>query len=74
MPQKRVDRLGDQIRRAVDESGLSRCRICAETGIDKGSFSRFMAGKAGLQFSNLEALADLLGLVVKVDPKRRKPR
>ena len=36
--------LGDGIRRAVNTSGLSRYRICMDTGIDQGAFSRFMHG------------------------------
>ena len=63
MSKKRV-MLGDQIRRAVDASGLSRYVICKETGINEGSFSRFMAGSVGLTLANLEAVADLLDLQI----------
>jgi len=57
-------KLSDQVRRAVDDSGLSRYRICKLAGIDEGSFSRFMAGKVGLSLPTLDALADVLGLDV----------
>lgn len=53
----------DQIRRAVDASGLSRYRIAKTLGIPESSMSRFMAG-GGLSFENLDRLADLLGLGV----------
>ena len=67
-------KLSDQIRRAVDTSGLSRYRICKETGIDEGGFSRFMAGKVGMTQANLDAVADVLGLeVVAVDPRPVAP-
>jgi transcriptional regulator with XRE-family HTH domain len=56
--------LSDQVRRAVDRSGLSRYRICKLAGIDEGSFSRFMAGKVGLSLPTLDALADVLNLDV----------
>lgn len=66
--------LGDQIRRAVNASGVSHYRICKDTGIDKGALSRFMAGKVGLTLAHLEALADVLGLdVVARGPVRVSP-
>ena len=79
MGKKRV-RVSDQVRRAVDESGLSRYRICKEAGIDQAAFSRFMSGKGGLFMSNLDALADVLGLnIVATEkhpeiPQRRRGR
>jgi transcriptional regulator with XRE-family HTH domain len=64
--------LSDQLRAAVENSGLTRYRICQETGIDKGSMSRFMSGAAGLSFESLDRLADLLDLRISTSPKRRK--
>jgi transcriptional regulator with XRE-family HTH domain len=55
-------KLSDQVRRAVDASGLSRYRIAKEIGVAESTMSRFMAGKGGLSLVNLDALADLLGL------------
>jgi transcriptional regulator with XRE-family HTH domain len=57
-------RFSDQIRRAVDSSGLSRYRICKDGGIDQATMSRFMSGKIGLSMPTLDALADVLGLDV----------
>ena len=68
-------KLSDQLRRAVDESGLSRYRICKETGIDQGMFSHFMAGRVALGLGNVDALADLLELDIVARKKRgRKAR
>jgi hypothetical protein len=64
MPKRRI-KLSDQIRRAVDQSGLSRYRICKETGLAESMMSRFMAG-SGLETTNLDRLADLLGLNITV--------
>lgn len=61
--------LGDEIRQAVIEAPMSRNALCREAGIDKGTFSRFMAGK-GLKLVNLEAIAKILDLhICKGKPK-----
>jgi ribosome-binding protein aMBF1 (putative translation factor) len=54
----------DQIRRAVDDSGISRYRICKVIKLDKSVMSRFMAGKSGLSVPVLDRLAGLLKLRV----------
>jgi transcriptional regulator with XRE-family HTH domain len=69
MGRRRVS-LSDQIRRAVDASGLSRYRIAKELGIAESTMSRFMAGKGGLSLANLDALADLLNLNIAAEPGR----
>jgi len=61
MSKKRI-MLGDQIRQAVDASGLSRYAICKALDLNEGGFSRFMSGDKGLTLANLEAVADLLDL------------
>ena len=68
---KRRVRLSEQVRRAVDASGLSRYRIAKEIGVSESTMSRFMAGKGGLSLANLDALADLLGLDIAA-PRRPK--
>jgi predicted transcriptional regulator len=59
---KQRARLSDQIRKAVDASGLSRYRIAKEIGIVESAMSKFMSSKGGLSMEKLDALADLLGL------------
>ena len=61
MSKKRAS-LGDQIRQAVKDAPMSRNALCKAAGIDKGSFSRFMAGRVGLTLANLEAVAAILDL------------
>jgi transcriptional regulator with XRE-family HTH domain len=61
MAKKRI-KLSDQVRRAVDESGLSRYRICKQLGLAESTMSKFMSGKGGLAMETFDALADLLGL------------
>ena len=65
-------KLSEQIRWAVDASGMSRYAICKATGIHQAAMSRFMAGTVGLSMANLDALADLLELDVLT--RGRKPR
>ena len=61
MEKKRV-KLSEQVRRAVEESGMTRYSICKAIGMHESVMSRFMNGKGGLQQDSLDALADLLEL------------
>jgi transcriptional regulator with XRE-family HTH domain len=67
--EKRRARLSDQIRRAVDASGLSRYRISKRLGVAESTLSRFMSG-GGLSMENLDALADLLGLNIAAGKRK----
>jgi transcriptional regulator with XRE-family HTH domain len=69
---KQRAKLSDQIRRAVDASGLSRYRISKELGVAESTMSRFMSGQGGLSLENLDALADLLGM--DITTKLRSPK
>jgi transcriptional regulator with XRE-family HTH domain len=53
-------KLSDQIRQAVDASGMSRYRVAKELGIAESTMSIFMSGKGGLGMDLLDRLADLL--------------
>ena len=64
------ERFSDQIRRAIDESGMSRYRICALIGLDKSVMSRFMAGKSGLGLETIDRLAELLGLKIVTEKSK----
>jgi transcriptional regulator with XRE-family HTH domain len=66
MKEKRL--FSDQIRAAVDASGLSRYRICHEIELNQGAMSRFMSGKGGLSMDTLDRLAELLGLEIVARP------
>lgn len=61
---KQPKSLSDQIRDAVDASGMSRYAICNTTGIGQSTMSRFMHRQGGLSMASLDRLADLLGLAV----------
>jgi transcriptional regulator with XRE-family HTH domain len=66
---KREMSLSDEIRQAVDASGLSRYRIAKELGISESTMSRFMNRKGGLTLKLLDRLAELLGLHITVERK-----
>ena len=59
-------RFSDQIRDAVNASGLSRYAICKAIGLNQGAMSRFMAGKSGLSMDALDRLAGHIGLEVVI--------
>jgi len=67
--------LSDELREAVEGSGLSRYSIWQQTGIDQGTLSKFMAGDRGLSIESIDKLADLLGLhICTADAKRSRPK
>jgi cyanate lyase len=67
---KRTKLLTDQLRQAIDDSGLSRYRIAKETGINEAALSKFYLGQRGLSTSALNALGECLELTIL---SRRKP-
>jgi transcriptional regulator with XRE-family HTH domain len=67
--EKRRAKLSDQIRRAVDASGLSRYRISKRLGVAESTMSRFMSG-GGLSMDKLDALAGLLGLNIVAEKSK----
>ena len=64
-------KLSDEVRRAVDASGLSRYRISKTLGIAESTISRFMAG-SGLSMEYLDALAELLDMHLAVAKRPKK--
>jgi len=55
---------GDQIRRAVEDCGMTRYAIAKATGIDNATLSRFIHGQAWMSEATMNALAEFLGLEV----------
>ena len=62
----------DQIKAAIEASGLTRYQIWKESGIAQSQLSRLMSGKQGMRVETLEQLADFLGLEIIVRKKRRR--
>jgi plasmid maintenance system antidote protein VapI len=59
-------KLSDEIRVAVDSSGMSRYAIAKALGVAESTISRFMSGKGGLSMEHIDRLAALLGLHIVV--------
>ena len=64
-------KLSDQMRAAVEASGMSRYRICKTVGIAESTLSRFMSDKGGLSMQVMDDIAELLGLRICTGKTRR---
>ena len=67
---KKTIKLADQLRQAIDDSGLTRYQISKETGIDESSMAKFYNGHRGLSMEALNALGECLKLKIV---SRRRP-
>jgi predicted XRE-type DNA-binding protein len=66
---KTLKPISQQLREAIDASGMSRYRICKEIGLPQSTMSRFMAGECGLQLSTIDRLGELLRLRIVAETK-----
>ena len=74
MPKKKQRlTLSDELRQAIERSGVSRYGIWQQTGIDQGTLCKFMVGDRGLSIESIDKLAELLGLhICTADTKPRR--
>jgi hypothetical protein len=72
MAKKRTKLLTDQLRTAMDDSGLTRYRIAQETGINEAALSKFYLGQRGLSSKALNALGECLQLTINLGRKADK--
>jgi hypothetical protein len=63
---KRFEKLTDQLRQAISDSGLSRRQIVEETGIDESALAKFCNGHRGLSMEGLNALGECLQLTIRM--------
>jgi transcriptional regulator with XRE-family HTH domain len=61
---RRTNSLTDQLRQAIDDSGLTRYRISKETGISESTLGQFYNGHRGLSMEALNALGEFLQLTI----------
>ena len=65
--------ISDQLRAAIESSGVSRYRIWKQTGIAQAVLSKFMAGKGGLSMEGIDAIGRQLHLQLVADPAAPSP-
>ena len=70
MTTQRDTTLTDQLRKAIDDSGMTRYFIAKQTGIDESALAKFYNGHRGLSMKALNALGECLDLVIT---SRSKP-
>ena len=64
--------MADQLRQAIDDSGLTRYRIAQDTGIDESTLAKFYNNKRGLSQESLDRLFEYLELRIVMDRKPTK--
>lgn len=69
MAKKRSNLLTDQLRQAIDDSGLTRYRIAQETGISEATLALFYNRHRGLSMKALDALGEFLKLNITLGRK-----
>lgn len=72
MAKKRSNQLTDQVRQAIDDSGLTRYQIAKETGIDESALAKFYNGHRGLSMEALNSLGEFLELKIVLGRKPQK--
>jgi transcriptional regulator with XRE-family HTH domain len=72
MAKKQNDLLTDQLRNAIDGSGLTRYRIAKETGVSESTLAQFYNGRRGLSIKALNALGKFLQLKITLGRKPGK--
>jgi transcriptional regulator with XRE-family HTH domain len=73
MAKRKSLKLTDQLRRAIDDSGLTRYRIAKDVGIDESALAKFYKGQRGVSADVLDRLGEYLNLeLVRSDRTRPK--
>ena len=66
MAKKRAQLMTDQLRQAIDDSGLTRYEIAKQTRIDESALAKFYNGQRGLSMEALNALGEFLQLRITI--------
>lgn len=61
--------VSDQLRQAIDDSGLTRYRIAQESGISQTALALFYNGQRGLSSKALDKLGECLQLTIHLGRK-----
>ena len=72
MAKRQSKLVSDQLRNAIDDSGLTRYRIAQETGMSETALALFYNGQRGLSMKALNALGEFLQLKITLGRKPDK--
>ncbi|HEY2841615.1 MAG TPA: helix-turn-helix domain-containing protein [Pirellulales bacterium] len=72
MAKKRSNRLSDQVRQAIDDSGRSRYELSRAAKIDESALAKFYNARRTLSMPALDRLGEVLGLEIVMRQKPRK--
>ena len=72
MKKKTKQKLMEQLRRAVADSGKTLGEFSRDTGIDKSALSRFVNGERGLSMEAIDAVGEYLRLRIVADKSKPK--
>jgi transcriptional regulator with XRE-family HTH domain len=72
MAKRTLKQLTDQLRQAIDDSGVTRYEIAQKTGIDESALAKFYNGHRGLSMQALNALGEFLQLKITLGRKPSK--
>jgi len=64
----------EQLRQAIKASGMSAYAVNFAAGVDRGTMSRFLAGKGGLSLATVDRLVAVLGLKLVADSPKNPRR
>lgn len=64
--------ISQTLREKVIESGLSQFQLYRESGVNRVSIGRFLAGRTGLSMEQLDMLAVYFGLELRPAKAKRK--
>ena len=66
--------IGDQVRQAIENCGMSRATISRSTGVSEGMLSRFVHGETDMTLRTLARIAPVIGVRVIVKRPKTKGR
>ena len=71
-PRRTRQSVGDQLRRAFEQSGMTRYELAKRSSIPYSTIHRFMAGERDIVLSTIEKLCEVLQLELRpIKPKGR---
>jgi transcriptional regulator with XRE-family HTH domain len=65
-----MKQLSDQLREAIQSSGISRYEISKRTGVSQAALSKFVLGQRGISMRAMDAVGLFLGLSITTRKRR----